>query len=77
MVEDETKENSNDVCERLTEDLGHQDMESVNCVKPSEICNKGGAVEEEHVFEDETKAENSNDVHERLTEDLGHSFSTF
>ena len=54
------------------EDLGHQNMESVNSVKPSEICIKGGAVVEEHVVEDETKAENSNDVRERLTEGSGH-----
>ena len=47
-------------------------MESINIVKPSEICSKRGAVEEEHVVEDETKVENPNDVRERLTEGSGH-----
>ena len=47
-------------------------IESFNSVKPDGICSKGGAAEEEHVVEDETRAENSNDVRERLTEDLGH-----
>ena len=73
VVEDETEaENSNDVRERLTEDLGHQNMESINIVKPSEICSKGGSAEEEHVVENETKAESSDDTYERLTEDLWH-----
>ena len=72
MVEIETKaESTNDVCERLTEDLGNQNTESINTVKPGEICSKERAAEEGHVVEDETMAENSKNVHERLAEELG------
>ena len=63
MVEDETKaENSNDVQERLTEDSGHRSTESINSVKPDEICSKVEAAKEEHVVENDIRAENSNDV---------------
>ena len=39
------------------EGLGHQNMESINIVKPDEIYSKGGAAEGEHVIADKIKAE--------------------
>ena len=63
-VEDVTiAENPNDIRARLTENLGHQIMDSANSVKLSEICSKGEAAEEGHLVEDETvAATNSKDL---------------
>ena len=45
------KLSSDDTYERLTEDLGHQSMKSINIVEPIEISNKEGAAKEEYVID--------------------------